>query len=551
MLAPHGRPLRIIALFGTIASLTNFYEGYSGSYPNTAGDSFKVYINESFVARGDADGISEWTFTWWWSLFLNIWFVGYLLGTFMTPYVADTYGRKKALLSANAVSFAGTVISVIAIPTNVPELLLVGRVVASAASGLSFGALILFLQEATPTKLRGTSSFLSETAYIAMNVVGMGFGMDIVFGRNLVLLLGIGTVVGLVAVIMMIPMKETPKFLLMNRNDPVAAKEALIFYSGRYIDHEYVLREMMKESDDRIGLPLSHALREVIRQPYLRKATTIGILSLQIVVGIWPIIFISTDLLEAHFEAEMAQWSSFAFITANFFASLVGMCVVEKCGRRPLLIWCGIANTVCLAAYVFFDRMAEWYAKDFRYGCVAALVLYGVTYGAALGPIAFFITSELVPQRFRSLVQSIVFAFNTTVNFAFSFVTLPLYRWIGVWAFIPLFIVPSTLAIAYLIWQMPETKGREIHEIVGQLIRSSSKLSQSSCLGIVSSPTAASINPSLMSTTSADQITTATFVTIPLSEEDEIKSSGNYGANLAISSVQQAVSKLSAVGEKC
>lgn len=136
--------------------------------------------------------------------------------------------------------------------------------------------------------------------------------MDIVFGRNLVLLLGtcaklqnehshqilgIGTVVGLMAVIVMIPMKETPKYLLMNRNDRVAAKEALIFYSGtltvtrirlrnlclgRYIDHEYVLREMMKESDDHIGLPLTHAIKEVFRQPYLRKATTIGILSLQV-----------------------------------------------------------------------------------------------------------------------------------------------------------------------------------------------------------------------------------------------------------------------------
>lgn len=62
---------------------------------------------------------------------------------------------------------------------------------------------------------------------------------------------------------------------------------------------------------------------------------------------------------------------------------------------------------------------------------------------------------------------------NTVIIFAFSFVTLPLYRLIDVWAFIPLFIIPSTLSLIYLAMEMPETRGREIHEIVEQLVRDS------------------------------------------------------------------------------
>ena len=76
------------------------------------------------------------------------------------------------------------------------------------ASGVSFGALILFLQvaavarefllltplvwlqEAAPTALRGSCGFLAEVSLYFAIVVGMASGMDVFFGRQLVALLG-------------------------------------------------------------------------------------------------------------------------------------------------------------------------------------------------------------------------------------------------------------------------------------------------------------------------------------------------------------------------
>lgn len=97
-------------------------------------------------------------------------------------------------------------------------------------------------------------------------------------------------------------------------------------------------------------------------------------------------------------------------------------------------------------------------------------------FSIAVGPIAAFITSELVPQRFRSLVQSIVYGMNTIIIFVLSFITLPLYRLVGVWAFVPLFIIPSCVSLVYLFVRMPETRGREIHEIVEELMWSDDKI---------------------------------------------------------------------------
>ncbi|CAD5210842.1 unnamed protein product [Bursaphelenchus okinawaensis] len=478
MLAPEGNRWSFLALFGAVASLTNFLEGYSSSSPNTAGNSFQLFINQSYIKRGEPQGLSEWEFTWFWSLFLNIWFVGYIMGTFMTPFFADTFGRKKTLLVANIVSFSSTIISTTSIVTQFPELLFGGRIIAAAASGVSFGALILFLQETTPTNLRGMASFLSETSYLAMNVVGMGMGMDFVLGKQLVYLVGFGIIPGILGILIMLPLKETPKYLLIHLKDKEAAIKALKYYHGKYSNHDLLLAEMMKESSKgAVDMTLTEAVVEVFKQPALRKAAAVGIVALQLCVGIWPIDYISTDLLEAHFSNSTAQMTSFVFICANFIASLVGMCFIEKFGRRPLLLWCGVANTLCLVGYVVFDRLAFYIDPKYSYGCVGALIAYGITYGAALGPIAFFITGELVPQQFRSLVQSLVFAVNTTTNFVFSFVTLPMYRWIDVWSFIPLFIIPSTFSLIYLYFKMPETRGREIHEIVKSLGAKKPKLS--------------------------------------------------------------------------
>ncbi|KHN77665.1 Solute carrier family 2, facilitated glucose transporter member 1 [Toxocara canis] len=436
----HGMPLMeaIMKVFKTphlrqafILGVLIVQEAYSNSYPNTAIVTFQNYVNNSYISRGIEGGIPDGIYTWIWSAILNVWFLGYLLGVFLTPRCTDNYGRKTALLIANVLSVIGTVVSTVAVVFPVPELLFLGRIVSSISCGISFGTLILFLQETTPTELRGMTSFLSATVFLAINVTGMGFGMDVVFGTNLPLLIGIGLIPGALAIIIMIPLAETPKYLLISRNDREAAMESLIFYRGESPRNEEIMEEILKESDEEHGMPLMEAIMKVFKTPHLRQAFILGVLIVQVVVGIWPIIYLSTDFLSAHFSPTFAQVGSFVFIVADFLASIPGMFVVERFGRRPLLISFGILNT------------------------------------AALGPIAWFITSELAPQHFRSLIQSMVFSFNTVVNF--TFVTLPIYRAINVWGFIPLFIIPSTLCLIYIYKYLPETKGHEIHEIIDKL----------------------------------------------------------------------------------
>ncbi|KAK6040325.1 transporter, major facilitator family protein [Cooperia oncophora] len=433
MFAPRGRMLNCLLVFGSLGAVVNFPEGYSNSYPNTSYKSFQAMINDSYIKRGDEDGIAPSLYIWIWSAVLNVWFIGYLLGTFVTPYFTENYGRKKTLFGANIVALLGSAMAFFSTVFSVPELFFASRLIASFSSGVSFGALILFLQEATPTEYRGMTSFLSENTFIATTVMGIGFGMDAVFGNNLPVLTGIALIPAVASILLIIQLQETPKFLLLNRKDRNAAMESLKFYRGDSPDLDAILDEMLLEIDDKASSKpslLSSAIT-VLREPHLRTPFFIGCLCLQVVIGIWSIIYLSTDMLMVHFSTEIAQLASLLFIVSNFVAGMGGMFIIERFGRRTLVLWLGMLNTISLALYVLFDQLAVVY-NPLRWGTIVALILFGITYGVGLGPIAFFITSELVSQQHRSVVQSMVFAVNTVANFAFTFATLPAFTAIKV-----------------------------------------------------------------------------------------------------------------------
>ena len=75
----------------------------------------------------------------------------------------------------------------------------------------------------------------------------------------------------------------------------------------------------------------------------------------------------------------------------------------------------------------------------------------------------------MLPQRYRSTGQAVVFNLSLLIDFSFMFFTLPAYVHYDVWSFLPLFIVPGFACVLYLWYYMPETGNREVHEVIEEL----------------------------------------------------------------------------------
>uniref|UniRef100_A0A183BKD7 MFS domain-containing protein n=1 Tax=Globodera pallida TaxID=36090 RepID=A0A183BKD7_GLOPA len=441
LFSPAGKSLQTLTFAFVISIVNTFYQAYSSFYTISAAESLQNFLNNSYATRGIE--LSE----------------------------------VQSLLFSNYGIFVALLLSILSIEFLLPELFFISRILGAALSNLNFGALALFVTEFPATKLRGVVIFVSGICYNLASNIGMLLGMDAFLGRNLEFLIGLGLIPNLLGILTSIPLKETPKFLLLNREDKEGALKALHFYQGDSIDHETALVEIMKERQQNDRRPMLSMLREVFTQRHLRLATLLGFCALQMTVGTWPVI---TTLFADHFPLREAQLYSSICSGLSLATNVPGTLLASRVSRRKLLLYAGVVNALCIVFYAFFDRLTLLHV-EFRYGCLVSNLVYFCSFGISLGTIPFYLCGELFPQNFRSMGQSVVFFISLCSQFAFNILILPAYSAVGVYAFFPLFTAPQLLCLTLLWIYLPETSGREVHEIVDELKRGKKQTKVNDC----------------------------------------------------------------------
>lgn len=73
-------------------------------------------------------------------------------------------------------------------------------------------------------------SFFAELSFVVTNAVGGVAGMTFLLGNRLGILVGLAIVPAIFSILILLPLHETPKFLLLKHGNEVGAKDALRFY---------------------------------------------------------------------------------------------------------------------------------------------------------------------------------------------------------------------------------------------------------------------------------------------------------------------------------
>jgi sugar porter (SP) family MFS transporter len=180
--------------------------------------------------------------------------------------------------------------------------------------------------------------------------------------------------------------------------------------------------------------------------------------------GINAILYYLNDIFAAAGYSKMSgDLQAVAVGGMNLAATLLGMSVIDKLGRKTLLLIGSVGTAACLfgVSWVFFTNSHQSYLLVF-------LVAYIAFFAISQGAVIWVYISEVFPSRVRAKGQSVGSSSHWIMN-AFIAYTFPqLARSSGAYPFV-FFGAMMVLQFFVVFFFYPETKGHTLEEMQHRL----------------------------------------------------------------------------------
>ena len=379
--------------------------------------------------------------------------LGCVAGASLAAFTSDRFGRKRVLLGAAALFTLSSLGS--ALPNNLTQFV-IARVIGGLAIGIASTLSPLYIAEISPAKSRGLMVSLNQLAIVV--------GILLSYSVNYLL-----TGVGPANWRWMFASAALPSFCFLIALLFISESPRWLVQKGREGEAEHFLAQMVGSESARTEIAtIREALTEesgnlldpVFRKP-LVAATLIALFSQ--FTGINTIIYYgSLVFLEhvPHQTASTALWSNVAIGAINLVATIVGMSLIDRVGRKPLLMsaFAGMAlSLIGVSASIHLQAPAI---------VVLILVLtYVACFAVGVGTGTWVLMAEICPTRIRGRAMAVatVFLWCGTLIVTLTFLSL-----VNAFTAPGAFLLYATVSIAALlfVWRrVPETKGRTLEEI--------------------------------------------------------------------------------------
>jgi SP family galactose:H+ symporter-like MFS transporter len=389
---------------------------------------------------------------------------GALFGALAGGSLADSLGRRWTNIAAGMSFILGSLLSAVA--PNV-EVLVVSRVIIGAAIGLTSVAAPMYIAELAPAQHRGTMVSLFQLA------VTIGILVSYIVDRGLApmqawrWMLGLACIPGALLVVGMLPLPESPRWLLKNGTEAAARRVLALLRSPADVEKD--VSEIREDLAHNL-----HAGWTELMVPALRPALRVGIglAVFQQVTGINTIIYYAPEIFQkAGFDkGTTALAATIGIGVINVLSTLIAMWLVDRLGRKPLLL-AGLAGmTTSLAALGVAQRFGSTIGVDphsLAPITVGLIGLYIVCFAFSMGPIVWLMISEIFPNQSRARASAVSTSANWMANFlvSLSFPILQMAMGPALWF---LYAAMGVGAMIFVIGYVPETKGKSLEEISRQ-----------------------------------------------------------------------------------
>ncbi len=461
---------------------------------------------------------------------------GAMVGNFFAGSLADKFGRKKILiLTAFLFSLCalGTAFS-----TSI-SIFIAARIIGGIGVGMAILIAPMYIAEIAPKKLRGT--------LVTFNQLNIVLGISIAYFSNYFILqtvtnpetnwrwmLGVGVVPAFLYFIFLFFVPGSPRWLIQKGRDE-EGKKILQKINGD-VEAEVVYNEIKgnlnKSQDQEVGR---------WSDLFTRKMKTVliiglGIAFFQQITGINAIFYYAPMIFEMTGGGKDAAFMQAALLgVTNVIMTVVSMVLIDKLGRKPLLIIGSIGITLSLALAGFAFNNAKYkitsesienivedinntdvssaltlklssltdkeynsetaFFADIKQNITAAeynsykevilkssitintmlvligLILYVASFAISLGPVMWALLSEIFPNKLRGIAISVVGFWNSVVSFSVASIFPTELEAFGSATTFFIYAIFGMLTLLFVLKFVKETKGKSLEEIEETMIR--------------------------------------------------------------------------------
>ncbi|KAI1712029.1 sugar transporter domain-containing protein [Ditylenchus destructor] len=451
----------------TLGGSTQFY---SYGIVNPEQELITAWINETYAKRNGV-GLSETGLNFFWSFVVSSIAIGAIFGALLTRTLAERLGRRDALIANGIVNVLGALLEYFAKYAESPEFIILGRIILGANMGLTSGLVPMYLMEISPNSFRGTAGTFHMVAVAFSDWFSLLLGLPEVLGSAELWPLAFGfpglPALALCFVLPFCP--ESPKFTLITkgrREQALSDLQKLVGPQEAKNMFESLIREAAL-SQDGAGTYKEIFTRKDMRIPLL---VSILVMVAQQFTGCAAVFAYSTDMfLNAQLTPKMARYSTLGVGVAYFIFACSAPFLIERLGRRFLIIFQLTFCTLALTLLSFFTFVQHTLQGIWgSYATIGALIFYMCCYGVG-SPVPWMITSEIFPTKFRSAAVTVAVFVAWFLSFFISTGYLPFQQAVGTsLSYLPFILVSSVTAVALYIL-LPETRGKQSGEIVEEI----------------------------------------------------------------------------------
>ncbi|KAL7239919.1 hypothetical protein ACSBR2_005727 [Camellia fascicularis] len=382
---------------------------------------------------------------------------GAFIGCLLSGWIADGVGRRRAFQLCALPMIIGASISAM---TKSLEGMLLGRFLVGTGLGVGPAVASLYITEVSPSFVRGTyGSFIQIATCLGLiGALFIGIPSKSIAGWWR-LCFWVSAIPAAILALAMAFCAESPHWLHKQGRIADAETEFEKLLGGSHVKSAMAELSKFDRGDETDTIKFSELLYgRHFRVVFIGSA----LFALQQLSGINAVFYFSSTVFRS---AGVSSNLANIFIgIANLSGSIIALILMDKLGRKVLLMWSFSGMVISMALQVTAAGLPVS-ASGALYLSVGGMLLFVFTFALGAGPVPGLLLSEIFPSRIRAKAMAFCMSVHWVFNFFVGLLFLRLLEQLGPQLLYTIFGTFCLMAVIFVKRNVMETKGKSLQEI--------------------------------------------------------------------------------------